>query len=124
MDPHLTTREESTMMDVHDEVYLECLVWVVYDGTLLPGDAPMLSGSQDLSHVLAGTYKHIYQEARDSNHCPLCTTASFDCQQRGRATRQCRTSQQAGHGYTQQFHHGTPSTRPMTSPHNHEAPAV
>ena len=30
-DPHLTAGEASTMMDVHDKVYLEHLVWVVYD---------------------------------------------------------------------------------------------
>ena len=61
MDPRLTTEEASTMMDVHDEVYLECLTWVVYDGILLPGDATVLSSSWDWSCVMAGTYKNIYQ---------------------------------------------------------------
>ena len=48
------------MMDVHDEVYLEHLMWVVYDGALLPGDISVLSGSWDWLCVMAGTYKHIY----------------------------------------------------------------
>ena len=61
MDPCLTAGEESAMMNVHDEVYLERLAWVVYNGTLLPGDPPpMLSGTQDWSHVMDGTYKYIY----------------------------------------------------------------
>ena len=124
MDPCLTVREASTMMDVHDEVYLECLVWVVYEGALLPGDAPALSGSQDWSCVMARTYKHIYRGVSNSDHCPLCTVASFDCWQRGRAMQQHCTSQQAGHCCAQQFWHSTPSTRPMTSPCNREVPTV
>ena len=124
MDPCLTTREACTMMDLHDEVYLELLVWVVYDGALLPGDAPTLSSSWDWSHVMARMYKHIYQGVRDSDHCPPCTPMSFDYQQRGRAIHQCHISQQARHSYTQQFWCGGPSNRPMTSPHNHEAPAL
>ena len=55
MDPHLTTGEASTMMDVHDEVYLECLMQAVYYSTLLLGDAPTLSSPHDWPCVIVST---------------------------------------------------------------------
>ena len=48
------------LLNVNDVHHLKCLAWVVYDGALLVGPRPKLSGDHPWCTVLAGLHKHIY----------------------------------------------------------------
>ena len=58
----MTKRVMSTMMDVDDKAQLGRLMWVVYDGVLLLGDMPPLSGQHSLDRILNGTCRLFYRE--------------------------------------------------------------
>ena len=60
----------STLMDVNDERGIERLVWAVYDGVLLPGEMPELSGYHSGSRIIAGAFSLIYKGKESSKHCP------------------------------------------------------
>ena len=66
------------MEDVH---HLKCLTWVVYDGVLLVGPQPELSGDRPWCTVLAGLQQHIYRGRDDVAHCPLQMLSSWDHQE-------------------------------------------
>ena len=78
IDPHKTMGTVSSLVDVHDEKGLERLTWAVYDGVLLPGDLLELHGQHNWVQIIMGTYRLVYRGNRDSEHCPLCTSMSFD----------------------------------------------
>ena len=71
-------------LEQYDEasMHLKCLAWAIYDGALLVGSQPELSGDHQWCTMLAGIYKHIYRSHDDATHCPPYTLASWDCQQR------------------------------------------
>ena len=66
------------MSDIH---HPECLTWVVYDGTLLVGLQPKLSGDHSWCTVLAGLHQHIYRGRNDVAHCPPQKLGSWNCQE-------------------------------------------
>ena len=57
------------LLNVNDAHHLERLVWAVYDGALLVGLQPELSGNCPWCTVLAGLHKHIYRGHEDVAHC-------------------------------------------------------
>ena len=69
------------LLNMNDTLHLECLVWAVYDGTLLVGLQPELLGDRPWCTVLAGLHKHIYRGCDDVAHCPPQTLGSWDCQE-------------------------------------------
>ena len=69
------------LLNVNDAHHLECLAWAVYDGALLVGPRPELSGNHPWCMVLAGLHKHIYRGHDDVAHCPPQTLGSWDCQE-------------------------------------------
>ena len=71
-----------SLLNVDDACHLECLMWAVYDGTLLVGGQPKLPGDHLWCTMLAGLYKHIYRGHDDVAHCPPHTLGSWDCQER------------------------------------------
>ena len=81
IDPHMTMGVMSTMMDVDDEAYLERLVWAVYNGVLLPGDMPPLSGQHSLDRILSGTCRLIYRRDQDCQHCHASTISLANAKQ-------------------------------------------
>ena len=54
---------------------------MVYDGILLVGPQPELSGDHPWCTVLAGLHQHIYRGHDDMAHCPPQTLGSWDCQE-------------------------------------------
>ena len=74
----------STLADVHDKKGLKWFTWAIYDGMLLPGDLLELQGQHDWVEIIAGTYCLMYRGNRDSEHCPPCTSTSFDVTQAAR----------------------------------------
>ena len=77
----------STLMDVNDELSIERLVWVVYDGVLLPGKMPKLSGQHSWSQIIMGTFTLIYKGKKNCDHCHTCTTTSSNALQASRKAR-------------------------------------
>ena len=69
------------LLNVNDTRHLERLAWVVYDGALLVGPWPKLSGNRPWYMVLAGLHKHIYRGCDEVAHCPPQTLGSWDCQE-------------------------------------------
>ena len=61
--------------------HLKCLTWAVYDGTLLVGPRPELSGDCPWCMVLAGLHKHIYRGHDDVAHCLPWMLSSWDWQE-------------------------------------------
>ena len=53
------------------------------------GDPPLLRGQHDWAWIIAGTYRLVFRGRSNFDHCPLCTTASFDAKQ---AAWQCRAT--------------------------------
>ena len=81
----------STLVDVHDEKGLEQFTWVIYDGVLPSGNLPELQGQHKWAQIFEGTYHLMYRGYRNSEHCPPCTSTSFDATQTARrATLQHR----------------------------------
>ena len=70
------------LLNMNDVRHLEHLVWTVYDGMLLVGLWPKLSGKCSWCTVLAGLHKHIYRGREDAAHCPPQMLGSWDCQER------------------------------------------
>ena len=81
INPHKTCGDASTMVDVDDEKGLKWLAWAIYDSVLLPRDPLQLQGQHDWVQIMAGTYCLVFWGEYDFDHCPLCTTASFDAKQ-------------------------------------------
>ena len=75
------------LLNVNNVCHLERLVWAVYDGALLVGPQPKLSGDHPWCTVLARLHKHIYRGCEDTVHCPPQTLGSWDCQERIEALR-------------------------------------
>ena len=71
-----TSGTASTMVDVNDELLLEQLAWVIYDGVLELGNLPLLKGQHDWSHIIVGAYCLIYKGGRPKDHYS-CTMSSF-----------------------------------------------
>ena len=69
------------LLNVNDVHHLKCLSWVVYDGVLLVGPWPELSGDHPWCTVLAGLHQHIYRDYDDMAHCPTQMLGSWDCQE-------------------------------------------
>ena len=69
------------LINVNDVRHLECLAWAVYDGILLVGPWPELSGDHSWCTVLAGLHQHIYRGHDDAAHCPPQTLGFWDCQE-------------------------------------------
>ena len=69
------------LLNVNDIRHLERPMWVVYNGALLVGLQPELSGDHSWCTVLARLHKHIYRGHEDAAHCPLQTLGSWDCQE-------------------------------------------
>ena len=69
------------LLNVDDVCHLERLAWVVYDGVLLVGPWPKLSGDHPWCTVLAGLHQHIYRGHDDVAHCLPQTLGSWDCQE-------------------------------------------
>ena len=70
------------LLNVNDVHHLERLAWGVYEGALLVGPWPKLSGNRSWCTVLAGLHKHIYRGHNDAAHCPPQMLGSWDCQER------------------------------------------
>ena len=66
------------LLNVEDVRHLEHLAWAVYDGILLVGLWPNLSGNHPWCTVLAGLQRHIYRGCDDVAHCPPQTLSSWD----------------------------------------------
>ena len=73
---------DALSLNINDACHLEHLAWAVYDGVLLVGRQPELSGDHQWCTMLAGTFKHIYRGHNDVAHCLPYTLASWDCQDR------------------------------------------
>ena len=58
------------MMDVNDELGIERLARAVYDGVLIPGEMPQLSGQHAMSCIITGMFSLIYKETRVVNTAP------------------------------------------------------
>ena len=69
------------LLNMNDVHHFECLVWAVYDGTLLVGPCPELSGDCSWCTVLAGLHQHIYRGHNDTAHCLPQMLGSWDCQE-------------------------------------------
>ena len=69
------------LLNVEDVHHLEHLAWAVYDGVLLVGPQPKLSGNHPWCTVLAGLQQHIYR-GEDTAHCLPQTLSSWDHQER------------------------------------------
>ena len=67
------------LLNLNDAHHLEHLAWAVYDGALLVGPRPKLSGNCPWYTVLAGLHRHIYRGREDAAHCPPQTLGSWDC---------------------------------------------
>ena len=74
-----------SLLNVNDACHLECLMWAVYNRTLLVGKRPELPGNRQWCTVLAGLSKHIYRGHSDVAHCLPYALASWDCQERTEA---------------------------------------
>ena len=70
------------LLNMEDVWHLEHLVWVVYDGILLVGHWPELSGYRPWCTVLAGLQQHIYRGCDDATHCLPQTLSSCDHEER------------------------------------------
>ena len=70
------------LLNVNDVHHLERLVWAVYDGVLLVGLQPELSGDCPWCTVLGRLHRHIYRGHDDMAHCPPQMLGSWDCQER------------------------------------------
>ena len=70
------------LLNMEDVQHLKCLVWVVYDGVLLVGLWPELSGNCLWCTMLAGLQQHIYRDHDDVAHCPPQTLSSWDHEER------------------------------------------
>ena len=66
------------LLNVEDVRHLARLTWVVYDGILLVGPRPKLSGDHPWCTVLAGLQRHIYRGHDDMAHCPPQKLSSWD----------------------------------------------
>ena len=66
------------LLNVADIRYLECLMWVLYDGVLLVGPPPKLLGDWPWCVVLAGLQQHIYKGHEDTTLCPPQMLSSWD----------------------------------------------
>ena len=66
------------LLNVVDVCHLERLAWAVYDGVLLVGPWPKLSGDCPWCAVLAGLQQHIYKGRDDAAHCLPQTLGSWD----------------------------------------------
>ena len=75
------------LLNVDDARHLKHLMWAVYDGVLLVGAWPQLSGDHPWCMVLASLHKHIYWGHDDVAHCLLHMLGSWDCQERIEALR-------------------------------------
>ena len=64
------------MMDGNDEAGLKRFAWAVYNGVLLLGEMPTMSGQNSLDRIPKGAYMLIYREKEISKHCPSCTIRS------------------------------------------------
>ena len=73
--------------NVEDVRHLEHLAWVVYDGVLLVGLRPKLSGDRPWCMVLAGLQRHIYRGHDNMAHCLPQTLSSWDHEERVEALR-------------------------------------
>ena len=69
------------LLNVEDVFHLEHLMWAVYDGILLVGPQPELSGDRPWCTVLARLQQHIYRGRDDAAHCPPQMLGSWDCQE-------------------------------------------
>ena len=69
------------LLNVKDTRHLKCLVWAVYDGMLLVGPQPELSGNHPWCMVLARLHKHIYRGCNHVAHCLPQMLGSWDCQE-------------------------------------------
>ena len=69
------------LLNVEDVHHLEHLAWVVYNGVLLVGPWPELSGDCPWCTVLAGLQQHIYRGCDDAAHCPPQMLGSWDYQE-------------------------------------------
>ena len=69
------------LLNMDDVCHLERLVWAVYDGILLVGQRPELSGNCSWCTVLARLHQHIYRGHDDVAHCPPQMLGSWDCQE-------------------------------------------
>ena len=69
------------LLKVDDIRHLKRLAWVVYDGILLVGPRPKLSGNHLWCTVLARLHQHVYRGCDVSAHCPPQTLGSWDCQE-------------------------------------------
>ena len=69
------------LLNVNGIPHLERLTWVVYDGMLMVGPLPELSGDCPWCTVLAGLHQHIYRGHEDVTHCLPQTLGSLDCQE-------------------------------------------
>ena len=69
------------LLKVDDVHHLKRLMWVVYDGVLLVGPWPELSGDHPWCTVLARLHQHIYRGRNDAAHCPPQMLGSWDCQE-------------------------------------------
>ena len=70
------------LLNMNDICHLKCLAWAVYDGALLVGPRPKLSGDRSWCTVLAGLHQHIYRGCDDAAHCLPQMLGSWDCQER------------------------------------------
>ena len=69
-----------SLLNINDARHLQCLMWVVYDGTLLVGRQPELPGNHQWCTVLVDLYRDIYWGHDCVAHCRPYTLASWDCQ--------------------------------------------
>ena len=70
------------LLNVEDAQHLERLAWAVYNGAILVGPRPKLSGTCTWCAVLAGLQRHIYRGCNDAAHCPPQTLGSWDHEER------------------------------------------
>ena len=102
-----------SLLNINNARHLKCLMWAVYDGTLLVGRQPELPRDCQSCTVLVGTFKHIYGGCDDVAHCLLYTLASWDCQERTEVL--CQGEDWVLHGVATRIHPG-PGDDPGVAP--------
>ena len=74
-----------SLINVNDIRHLKHLAWAIYDGALVMGRRPELTGNLPWWMVLASLHKHIYRGYKDMAHCPPFMLASCDCKEKIKA---------------------------------------
>ena len=82
------------LLNVEDVRHLKCLAWAVYDGVLMVGPQPELSGDCPWCAVLAGLQQHIYRDCDGMAHClPQMLSPPVHCVMRWEDNGHCASAE-------------------------------